>query len=606
MRRVVSLFLPHLAIERLRRLERVAPRLPERSALQLPVDDDPGACSVPQGGGWRPGARWARTETTRADVEQQIAALPTHAQPPMRELGRRSEGAAHPFRATAGPSQARRAEGGVPSSQHIPVLQLPPVLQAPLALIDKVGRREEIVAVCPAAAALGIYVGMAATHARALVSDLDFRPAEPRADAALLDRLTLLAVRRWTPIAATAPPDGIWLDLTGCDHLHGGEERFCRHLHAFCERAGFTARVALADTPGAAHAVARSGADDIVVVPIGNTIDALSSLPIAALRLSDGALGAARRFGFERIADLLPVARGPLARRLGLPAITRLDQAIGAVAEPISSREDPSVPMVERRLLEPIVTAEAIAQVMADLLDDLAELLRARGLGVRALRLTGLRVDGGEQIVAIGTSRPTREVPHLLRLLKLRIERIDPGMGLEQFVLVAPHTEPLDAVDLGAVLAGETRSRDPARLVDVVAGRIGTRAVFRIAPVPSHVPERAVTVAEPVEAPGRWPLWQRPVRLLARPEPLHGIIALLPDQPPRRFEWRGRSYKVVAGDGPERIHGEWWRRDAEVWAVRDYYRVEDGEGGRWWVFRRGDGFEAATGDLSWWMHGMFA
>jgi protein ImuB len=243
---------------------------------------------------------------------------------------------------------------------------------------------------------------------------------------------------------------------------------------------------------------------------------------------------------------------------------------------------------------------------MEDLLGDLAEVLQGRGGGVRSLRLIGLRVDGTEQMVAIGTSRPTREVPHLLRLLKLRIERIDPGLGIEQFRLVAPHTEPLDAVDLGAVLAGETLVRDPARLVDVVAGRIGPRLVFRVAPVESHVPERAVARADPVASPGIWPIWQRPVRLFARPEPLSRVIALLPDQPPRRFEWRGRAYKVVAGDGPERIHGEWWRRDAEVWAVRDYFRVEDDEGGRYWVFRRGDGMESETGDLSWWMHGVFA
>ncbi len=493
----------------------------------------------------------------------------------------------------------------LPRGSHVlPSLQ---VLHAPLALIDKVGRREEIVAACPAAAALGIHVGMAATHARALVSDLDFRPAEPRADAALLDRLALLAVRRWTPIAATAPPDGVWLDLTGCDHLHGGEERFCRRLQAFCQRAGFTARVALADTPGAAHAVARFGAEDLVIVPTGKTIDALSPLPIAALRLSDSALGAARRFGFERVADLLPVARGPLARRLGLPAITRLDQAIGAVAEPISPRDDEAAPMVERRLLEPIGTAEAIGQVMADLLGDLAELLRARGLGVRALRLTGYRVDGGEQVVAIGTSRPTREVPHLLRLLKLRIERIDPGMGLEQFRLVAPHTEPLDAVDLGAVLAGETLVTRPGaarrrrggadRRPSGVQDRAGAQAMCRSGPSPA--PTRS-----PCPEPGR--LGNGLPGCSPGPSRSTPSSRCCPTSRHVASSGAARPTTSIAGDGPERIHGEWWRRDAEVWAVRDYYRVEDGEGGRWWVFRRGDGFEAETGDLSWWMHGMFA
>jgi nucleotidyltransferase/DNA polymerase involved in DNA repair len=230
----------------------------------------------------------------------------------------------------------------------------------------------------------------AATHARALVSDLDIRPSETEADAALLDQLALRAVRRWSPIAAATPPDGLWLDLTGCAHLHGGEERFCRRLRAFCERAGFTARVAVADTPGAAHAVARFGSADIAIVPTGRTVDALSGLPVAALRLAGTALVAARKFGFERVADLLPVARGPLARRLGLAAITRLDQALGAVAEPITPRTDEVMPVVERRLLEPIVTADAIVQVMEDLLGDMAELLRAKGLGVRSLRLGGL------------------------------------------------------------------------------------------------------------------------------------------------------------------------------------------------------------------------
>jgi len=535
---------------------------------------------------------------TREEVERQIASLPLHAEPPGRELGRRSEAAAHPFRnaATTQPSAAagRAAPGDVPSGP------------APLALVGKVGRREEVVAACSRARALGIRAGMAATHARALASDLDFRPAEPEADAQLLDRLALLAVRRWSPIVAVTPPDGLWLDLTGCAHLHGGEERFARRLRAFCGRAGFTARIAIADTPGAAHALARFAPRDITIVPPGQGVRALSPLPVAALRLEGSALNAARRFGFETIGDLLPVARGPLARRLGLAAIARLDQALGGTAEPLTPREDIAMPLVERGLLEPIGTAEAIAQVMQDLIGDLVKVLQERGLGARSLRLTAMRVDGGEQVVAIGTSRPTREAAHLLRLLRMRIERIDPGLGLERFELAAPHTEPLDAVNFGTVLVGESARHDPARLVDVVAGRIGSHAVFRMMPVPSHVPERAVQRADPVEVPGDWPPWPRPVRLFSSPEPLRSVIALLPDQPPRRFEWRGTVHRVVAGDGPERIHGEWWRRNAEVWAVRDYFRVEDEEGGRFWVFRRGDGLHDDTGDLSWWIHGVFA
>ena len=600
MRRVVSLFLPHLAIERLRRLERSSPRPPERlHTLELPVDADPGACSVPRGGGWRPGARWARAmPPSRAEVERQVATLPTHAQPAIRELGRRSEAAEAPFRG-----------GDRQSLSHAPSLpvrvEAEASIHAPLALVAKVGRREEIVAACSGARELGIVVGMAATHARALVADLDIRSAQPDADAALLARLALLAVRRWSPLVEVTAPDGLWLDLAGCAHLHGGEARFCRRLRAFCARAGFSARVAVADTPGGAHALARYAADDVTVIAPGAIAGALTPLPVAALRLEATALHAARRFGFETIGDLLPVARAPLARRLGMAAVVRLDQALGAAAEPITAVDDPVAPSVERRLLEPIGTAEAIEQVMSDLLDDLAAVLQARGHGARAIRLACLRIDGGEQWVGIGTSRPTRDARHLLRLLKLRVERIDPGMGLELFRMVATHTEPLAATDLGAVLAGDVVLRDPSRLIDVVAGRIGEKAVYRVAPVESHVPERAVAHIDPVETAGVWPVWRRPVRLLLHPEPLSGVVALLPDHAPRRFEWRGTAHRVVAGDGPERIHGEWWRRDAEVWAIRDYYRVEDEAGGRYWLFRRGDGVEANTGDLSWWMHGVF-
>ncbi len=115
MPRVASLYLPHLAIERLRRLER--PRaLPEpRPAPILPIDDHPGACSVPRGGGWRPGARWAQQGDARATVEEQVAALPLHQRPPMRELGRRSEAADHPFKYPSLPGQHRAVSGPVPS-----------------------------------------------------------------------------------------------------------------------------------------------------------------------------------------------------------------------------------------------------------------------------------------------------------------------------------------------------------------------------------------------------------------------------------------------------------------------------------------------------------
>lgn len=560
----------------------------------LPIDDDPGACSVPRGGGWRPGARWAQQGAARAAVEEQVAALPLHQRPPMRELGRRSEAADHPFKHPSLPGQHRAV------SKPAPALNL-----VPMVLAEQIGQRQVIAAACPAAMTLGLTLGMAVTQARALIPDLDIRPADRAADAALLADLALHAVRHWTPTAAVSGSDGLWLDLSGVAHLHGGEARFCQRLVRFCRRFGLTARVTVASTPGAAHALARFSRNAIMLVPGGQEAQTLAPLPPAALRLTPEATAAAARFGLDRIADLLPLPRGPLARRLGMASVRRLDEALGRVPEPIVPVVAQETPVARLRLLEPIGTAEAIEQVIGDLLTNLIRQLVERGRGVRALILTLERIDGSEQHLSIGTARATRDAGHLARLFHLRIDRIDPGDGIEAMRLAAPHTDPLGATALAASLAGDDAPPDVAVLVDQIAGRVGEDALFTTAPVESDVPERAVRRWSPLAAPSGWPSWKRPVRLLSRPEPLVGVLALLPDAPPRRFTWRGKVHAVVAGDGPERIHGEWWRRDGEVWAVRDYFRVEDDTGARFWLFRRGDGVDAATGDLSWYLHGLF-
>ncbi|MGL3822322.1 DUF6504 family protein [Sphingopyxis sp. R3-92] len=590
MTRVASLYLPQLPIERLRRAERsntppdvarAGPRFPE------PVDDNPGACSVPRGGGWRPGARWA----------QETSALPAHRQPAMRELGRRSEAAAPVFRTL-------RSDDGAATGAAIP---LRPVLWGPrpTILVVRTGQRDLVAAACPAALDLGLSPGMAAAHARALVSDLEICDANSEADRAWLDRLALHAARYWTPSAAVSGSDGLWLDLSGTTHLFGGEERFAARLLGFLRRLGFTARVAIAGTPGAAHALARYGGAGVRILPEGGEGEALAPLPLAALRLTPDALAAAARFGIERVADLYPMPRAPLARRLGRAAVERLDQARGHVPEPIVPVVPFEMPEARRSLLEPIGTAEAIEQVISDLLGDLVPQLRGRSLGIRSLVLRCDRVDMAQQLITIGTARATRDAKHLLRLFKLRIDRIEPGLGIEAMALAAPQVEALAPETIGTGFDTARQAPDLAPLVDALAGRAGEAALFRLSAIESDVPERAIGRADPLAKPAGWPIWARPVRMLARPEALSGVVALLPDHPPRRFAWRGRIYRVVAGDGPERIHGEWWRRVGEMWAVRDYFRVEAEGGERFWLFRRGDAQEQNTGDLSWYMHGVF-
>ncbi|RYD43892.1 MAG: DNA polymerase Y family protein [Sphingomonadales bacterium] len=521
--------------------------------------------------------------------------MPAHQRPPMRELGRRSEAAAPVFR-------TRRADdgGGGGGAPAMPAL----FGTRPMILLARTGQRDVVTAACPVALDLGLRPGMAAAQARALVADLDVRDAAPDADREILDRLALHAVRHWTPTAAVAGDDGLWLDLTGTTHLFGGEARFCRRLSGFLRRLGLTARIAIAGTPGAAHALARFGGEDVLILPEGREGEALALLPLAALRLDPQALAAAARFGIERIADLYLMPRGPLARRLGRAAVERLDQARGHVLEPIVAVVPFDMPRAERRLFEPITTAEAISQVIGDLLGDMGALLERRGLGLRTAVLRCERVDAAEQYVSVGTARATRDIKHLKRLFALRIDRIEPGLGIEAMELAAPQVEPLAPQTIVSGFAAD-RAPDIAPIVDQLVGRAGEAALFRVGAVESDVPERALRRAAPLARPAGWPEWTRPARLLSSPEALRGVVALLPDHPPRRFAWRGRDYRVVAGDGPERIHGEWWRSSREMWAVRDYFRVEAESGERFWLFRRGDAVEDMTGDLSWYMHGVF-
>jgi protein ImuB len=471
--------------------------------------------------------------------------------------------------------------------------------------VHRAGNRILLAAASPEARALGLHPGMALAHARLLVPGLDVRDAEPEADSALLERLGLFAARRWTPRAVVSGPDGLWLDLTGAAHLFDGERAMGARILAFCARLGLAARIAVAGTPGAAHAHARFGREPLILCPEGAEAEALASMPLAALRIEEEMLAAARRLGIERIGDLLAMPRAPLERRFGKSLLRRLDQALGRASEPFEPIVPEEPPSAILRLLEPISTAEAIAEVLGDLLERLTRILTDAGLAARTLTLHCLRVDGGEQSIAIGTARATRDRTHLFRLLSGRIETIDPGFGIEAMRIVAGRCEPLGPRPVESALAGEPPAPDLAPLIDRLAARLGARRLFRIGAVESDVPERSARRIGPLESPASWPDWPRPVRLLSPPERVENVVALLPDLPPRRFTWRGRHHRVRQADGPERIHGEWWRRRGEAEAVRDYFQVEDEEGMRFWLYRRGDGVDARTGDLSWYLHGVF-
>ncbi len=464
-----------------------------------------------------------------------------------------------------------------------------------------------IAAACATAQAMGLQAGTPLAHAQAMVPDLTVVDAAPLADLRALERLAAWLLRL-SPLTASDPPDGIWIDVTGCAHLHGGEALLLGLLVEQLARQGLTGRVAMADTPGAAHALARFCASPIVIVAAGAAADAVAPLPVAALRLDAEVVSGLRRLGFDLVGQLAATPRGPLARRFGSGVLLRLDQALGRVTEPIRPVLPPETISVRRRFVEPLSTAEAFTAVILVLIEEACVLLERRAEGARQIDLMFERVDATVQVIRIGTARPVRDIARLSRLLHERIEEVDPGPGVEAMRLALPLVEPLRYGQQTSGLAADgTAEPDLSELVDRLVNRLGLGKVYRLVLTESDVPERS-QFPVPVYAPATTAVlispWPRPVRLLDPPEPIDAL-AMVPDHPPRAFTWRKVRHRVARADGPERIHGEWWRRSSELVSIRDYWTVENDEGRRFWLFRRGDGIDLETGGLSWFLHGFF-
>ena len=471
----------------------------------------------------------------------------------------------------------------------------------------------------PAARQLGLRRGQSHADACAIVPALATAPAEPEQDADALRRLALWAERYSPAVAIDAQPpgyEGLTLDMTGGAHLFGGEGALLRELEQRLAKAGIPAHAALADTAAAAWALARFGEDRLA--PEGRGREALKSLPVEALRLSDGALRLLHRFGLKRIGDLYALPRAGLARRFrgeeGMELVRRLDQALGVEAEPLEPVRPEPLYRVWRAFPEPIIDAQGVAWALSPLIDALAAQLDRGGKGARRLVLTAFRVDGRTTSIEAGLSAPAATPAHLLRLLKERgLERLDLGFGADA-LMVSAHKAEAARARQGDLEAGQERAGAEAlaALIDRLGARLGETAVLRPALRDSHLPERAETWL-PAEAEGAAGMdaagaAARPLFLLDPPEPIEAM-AELPDSAPIRFSWRRISRKVAKAEGPERLSPEWWLSDPGRWAARprDYYRVEDEDGRRYWLFREGLYERGAEERLpSWWLHGVFA
>ena len=465
------------------------------------------------------------------------------------------------------------------------------------------GPRRLIGAVDQAAHALGLRPGQTIAHAQALVPNLHIVEAAPQEDEASLTELARWCIG-YSPIVAPDPPNGIWIDIAGVAHLFGSEEKLVAHLVGRLVAQGIQATACVADAPGTAWAVARYGNERIV--PPGRSIEAVASLPVPALRLPQETVESLHRLGIERIGQLAAMPRAPMVRRFGKEVALRLDQAFGHAFEPLDPLVPKGVPARRVSFAEPVGRLEDLKAVVQRLADRLCQDLARKSLGVRRLDLIFERIDRRSVALRIGTAKATREASHLAKLFDEQLQTVDPGFGIEAAVLIASKTEPLSETQVEAKgLAGDQSSDvDLSRLVDRLGARLGPKRVYRLAPVESRVPERSMKRV-PALSPLTGLVWPetlpRPTRLLDPPEPV-AATALLPDHPPTFFVWRRVRHRVVKADGPERITGEWWKSEEERSSFRDYYRVENQEGARFWIFRDAPADEGGR----WWLHGLFA
>jgi protein ImuB len=473
----------------------------------------------------------------------------------------------------------------------------------PFAIAGQEGQKQVIVAADPQLLHDGIKVGMSLTHARTILPQIATLPAEPREDAKALERLAAGCLR-FSPLVSPSAPDSLWIDATGVAHLFGGEHAMLTTIAKLLRRSGLKSKVAIAGTPGAAWALSHYGSKQIRV---SEHLDDLDELPVSALRLGSSVAYSLWRVGIKTIGDLKKIPRTTLPLRFGRDVVLRLDQALGRAPESIDAMLPPQARRHRLTFVEPISTPEDLLRVTERLTADVCAGLDARQEGVRKLDLVFERVDGTIQVIRIGTARATRAPKHLVKLLAGHFETVDPGFGIEAAALTAWRVTPLFPSQTHA--GGAQESSDVAAMVDALANRMGTKSVYRMAHVATHIPERAVQAIVPMNTAARanpdgWPATlPRPIHLFSPPE-LIEVMALLPDHPPRRFKWRGRMRFVRTADGPERIFGEWWQKPGEVPEARDYFRLEDEEGERYWVFNRHQGRPEL--DQLWYLHGLFA
>ena len=507
--------------------------------------------------------------------------------------------------------------------------------ETPLVVAGRASNALFVYALNRGAQQLGLYRGQPLANARAMIENMAVIPADERADQALLENIADWC-DRFTPLVATDLPDGIFLDITGVAHLFGGEAQMLQHVREKIRAQGFQIQAAIAGTSLAARALAHH-ANGAVTRP-GEDKPAIMPLPIAALDCGEDRLRALKRAGLKTIAQVAERGRAELTARLGAHFLTRLHVMLGAEEKPITPRRPLPDLRAEQRFAEPVVTQEIIEKSLHVLAVSLCEILEREGQGLRQLEASFFRADGKVERIAVKTGAPLRDPAVMLRLLNQKLEALadplDPGFGFDLIRLEACLAEKTHAAETS--FDTEENARWQVNfLLDRLSARFGEQRVQRFVPQDTHIPE-AQGVAVPAQERDFAGVWTRkrhandpplrPLRLLEKPEEIHGVLATVPDSPPARFRWRQAQFDVARAEGPERIALEWWQerlRDRidpgseqkrrqklgllpkPVPPSRDYFRIETRQGLRFWLYR--DGQHRINGFAPrWYMHGLFA
>jgi protein ImuB len=510
------------------------------------------------------------------------------------------------------PAALSRSKGGgretsgalVAHPPHHPATASPPHSgeDLPIVFVEKQANAVRLTALSRAALSMGLAPGLTLADARARVPDLVAFDRDHGSEARLVAHVVALA-GRYTPMVQGEPPDGAILDINGCSHIFDGERGLAADLAARLKYAGITARLALGDTPEQARALAR-------FAPPGGAN--LHALPVEALETTPETTLALRRAGLKTIGALATRPRRMLAARFGDLAL-RLGRLLGEEDRRISP-ERPLPPVFAlHRFAEPIGWVEDALACLEELGGQIAQILLERHQGGRRFAALFFRSDGAVARIEIGTGQPTRDPALLIRLFREKIDAlsdpIDPGFGFDLIRLDVGRTERL-AARQEDYTSPSRHEEGLAQLIDRLSARLGPRRIHRVQPENSHIPECAAAPGAPVRSPqwetstpGEPPL--RPLRLFDPPQPVEAVLSEVPDGPPMRFTWRGATHRVARWEGPERIAPEWWRRRDRGGHTRDYYRVEDEAGRRFWLFRHGLHVPAGP-PPDWYLHGLFA